>query len=104
MKRLALAVVLAAVACTIAFAKSGALATLSASMTSIDEPRPLYTTEQERLVSAIAGSILNIAAFADRFDEGDGVQVRNILPAGEKGKVTAARRARMFSLGGGGRG
>jgi hypothetical protein len=98
MKRFVLAAVLAAVACSVAFAKSGTFATLSASVSSFNEPRPLYTTEQERLVSAIAGSILNIAAFADRFDEGDPFQVRNVLPLARPSKFTLARRAEVFTV------
>jgi len=88
MKRLVLAAVLAAVACTVAFANSATFL----------RPAPLYTTDQEKFVSAIAGSILNIAAFADRFDEGDPFQVRNILPAGRTSKFTLARRAEVFTI------
>ena len=98
MKRLALAVVLAAIACTVAFAKSGTFASLSASVTSLNRPDPLYTTEQERLVSAIAGSILNIAAFADRFEAGDPFHVRNVVVLGPTAKFKLARRAEVFTV------
>jgi hypothetical protein len=98
MKRFLLAGVLAAVACSVAFAKSGTFSNLSASVASLNAPRPLYTTEQERLVSAIAGSILNIAAFADRFETGDAFQVRNVLPSGKPTKFTIARRAEVFTV------
>jgi hypothetical protein len=98
MKRLLLAAVLAAVACTVAFAKSGTFSSLSSSVTALDQQGPLYTTEQERLVSAIAGSILNIAAFADRFDEGDSFHVRNVLTQGKPSKFTLARRAEVFTV------
>src|SRR5262245_949060 len=97
MKRVALAVVLAAVACSVGFARTGTFSTLAVSAPSFSERGPLYTTEQERLVSAIAGSILNIAAFADRFDAGDPFHVRNILPAGSA-KFTVARRAEVFTV------
>ena len=98
MKRLALAAVLAAVACTVAFAKTGTFSSLSASVTVLDDARPLYTTEDERLVSAIAGSILNIAAFADRFEAGDPFRVRHVLPSGPTAKFTLARRAEVFTV------
>jgi len=98
MTRFALAAVLAAVACTVAFAKSGTFSTLSPSVTSPNTSGPLYTTEPERLVSAIAGSILNIAAFADRFDAGDPFRVRNVLPQGRTAKFTLARRAEVFTV------
>ena len=98
MKRVALAAILAAVACTIVFARTGTFSTFAAPAPSFKERGPLYTTEQERLVSAIAGSILNIAAFADRFDAGDPFHVRNILPAGKSAKFTVARRAEVFTV------
>jgi hypothetical protein len=97
MKRLFLAAAIAAVACTVAFAKTGTFSSLSASVTSLDARGPLYTTEQERLVSAIAGSILNIAAFADRFEEGDPFRVRNVQTRG-RATFTLARRAEVFTV------
>jgi hypothetical protein len=94
MKRFALAAVIAAVACTVAFAKSGTFSNLA----SLDAPEPLYITEQEHLVSAIAGSILNIAAFADHFETGDAFTVRNVQPGGKPAKFTLARRAELFTV------
>jgi len=98
MKRFVLAGVLAAIACSVAFAKSGTFSDLSASVAAFNERGPLYTTEQERLVSAIAGSILNIAAFADRFDAGDAFQVRNVSHVGAAAKFSLARRAEVFTV------
>ena len=95
MKRFLLAAVLAGIACSVAFAKSGTFSDLSASMAALNAPQPLYRTEDERVVSAIAGSILNIAAFADRFDAGDGFQVRAI-PGSRR--FSLARRAEVFTV------
>jgi hypothetical protein len=98
MKRLFLVGTLAAVACSVAFAKSGTFSGLSATVAAFNQPAPLYTTEQERLVSAIAGSILNIAAFADRFEEGDAFQVRNVTGSRRSAKFTLQRRAEIFTV------
>jgi hypothetical protein len=98
MKRTVLAVVLAAVACSVAFAKSGTFSDLSASVAAFNQPQPLYRTEDERLVSAIAGSILNIAAFADRFDAGDPFQVRSLSTSPKVAKFALARRAEVFTV------
>lgn len=98
MKRIVLAAALAAVACSVAFAKTGTFSNLSASVASLNTPSPLYTTEQEHFVSAIAGSILNIAAFADRFDAGDPFRVRSVVPTGKPAKFTLARRAEVFTV------
>ena len=98
MKRFLLAGVIAAVACSVAFAKSGTFSDLSSSVASFTQPAPLYTTEQERLVSAIAGSILNIAAFADRFEAGDAFQVRNVSRTGKGAKFSLQRRAEVFTV------
>ena len=98
MKRIALAAVFAAIACSMAFAKSGTFSSLSASVTSLNESEPLYTTAQERLVSAIAGSILNIAAFADRFEPGDSFQVRNIARDDNSAKYSLRRRTEIFTV------
>jgi hypothetical protein len=98
MNRLSLAAVLAAVACSVAFAKSGAFSSLSASVVAFNEPAPLYTTDQERLVSAIAGSILNIAAFADRFEPGDPFQVRNTANTRDTARFSVVRRAEVFTV------
>jgi len=94
MKRFVLAAVIAAVGCTVAFAKSGTFSNLA----SLNAPEPVYITEQEHLVSAIAGSILNIAAFADHFETGDAFHVRNVQPGGKPAKFTLARRAELFTV------
>jgi len=98
MKRSLLTVAIAAIACIAAAAKTGTFSALAASVPAIDQRGPLYTTDQERLVSAIAGSILNIAAFADRFDTGDSFHVRNLLPQGKPAKFTLARRSEVFTV------
>jgi hypothetical protein len=98
MKRSLLAAVIAAAACTVAFAKTGTFSTLSSSAPGVDQRGPAYTTDQERLVSAIAGSILNIAAFADRFETGDPFHVRNVLAQGKPATFTLARRAEVFTV------
>jgi len=98
MKRIALATVFAAIACSMAFAKSGTFSSLSASVTAFNQRTPLYTTDQERLVSAIAGSILNIAAFADRFEPGDSFQVRNVTRVAGGAKYSLRRRAEIFTV------
>jgi hypothetical protein len=98
MKRVLLAAVLTAIACSVAAAKSGTFSTLSASVASLNDRGPLYTTRDERIVSAIAGSILNIAAFANRFDEGDPFHVRNVAAAGGTAKFTLERRAEVFTV------
>jgi hypothetical protein len=98
MMRFLLAGFLAAVACSVAFAKSGTFSEFSSSVAAFTQPAPLYTTEQERLVSAIAGSILNIAAFADRFEAGDPFQVRNITSKGRPAKFSLQRRAEVFTV------
>jgi hypothetical protein len=98
MKRIALAAVLAAVACSVPFANSGTFSELSASVAAFNQPAPLYTNEQERLVSAIAGSILNIAAFADHFEASDPFQVRNAADTRHGARFTVVRRAEVFTV------
>jgi hypothetical protein len=101
MSRLVFASIITALASTIAFSNSGVfstLAALAAPVTAVNTAGPLYTTEQEHLVSEIAGSILNIAAFADRFDAGDPFHVRNVLPSSPTPKFTLARRAEVFTV------
>ena len=98
MKRILFAGVLGVVACSVAFAKTGTFSGLSATVAAFSQPAPLYTTEQERLVSAIAGSILNIAAFADRFEADDPFQVRNVTSANNGAKFTLQRRAEIFTV------
>jgi hypothetical protein len=98
MKRLLLAAALAGAACSVPFAKSRTFFDLPASVAAFNEPQPLYTTEDERLVSAIAGSILNIAAFADRFDAGDPFQVRAVPGAIRPTKFSLARRTEVFTV------
>jgi hypothetical protein len=94
MKRFLLAAVFSSVACAAGFAKSGTLSALTPTLSVIDANAPRYTTEDERIVSEIAGSILNIAAFADHFEPGAPFQVRNVGPS----RFSVARRAEVFTV------
>jgi len=91
MKRLVLAAILSAIACTVGFAKSGTFPGFSA-------PTLPEATEPEKLVSEITGSILNIAAFASRFDPADAFHVRNVARAGAAPKFSVARRGEVFTI------
>jgi len=85
-------------ACAAGFAKSGTFFEMSPSLSGISASAPRYTTENERLVSEIAGSILNIAAFADHFEPGDSFQVRSAAAAAGHAKFTLTRRAEVFTV------
>jgi hypothetical protein len=63
--------------CTAAFAETGTFSYFSPG-TEIDAtPESAVAREQHWIVSEIAGSMLNIAAFAGHFEAGDPFQVRN---------------------------
>jgi hypothetical protein len=94
MKRLLLAAIFSTVACAAGFAKSGSFSALTPPLRVIDASAPRYTTEEERIVSEIAGSILNIAAFADHFEPDVPFQVRNVGPS----RFSVARRAEVFTV------
>lgn len=94
MKRLSIAAVFSLAACAAGFAKSGSFSGMAPSLAGINASAPRYTTEDERLISEIAGSILNIAAFADHFEPSDAFQVRTV---GAR-KFSIARRAEMFTV------
>ena len=98
MKRFLPVVLLGAIACTAAFAKSGTFAAFAAANPRLERSYLPYTTEQEKLVSEIAGSILNIAAFASHFDPADRFQVRNIANAGDVPRFSVARRGEVFRV------
>lgn len=68
------------------------------SLAGINTAAPAYTREDERLVSEIAGSILNIAAFADHFEPGDSFQVRNAGASGAVNRFSLTRRAEVFTI------
>jgi hypothetical protein len=93
-----LAAVLTTIACAAGVAKSGTFSDLSPSFSGINTAAPRYTTEEERLVSEIAGSILNMAAFADHFEPGDPFQVRNVRLGHGRAKYSLARRAEVFTV------
>jgi hypothetical protein len=98
MGRLAFVAVFSLVACAAGFAKSGTFAAMPPSLHGINAEAPPYTSEEEKLVSEIAGSILNIAAFADHFEPGDPFQVRNVAATGTHSKFSLARRAEVFTV------
>ena len=98
MGRLAFLSLFSLVACAAGFAKSGTFAAMPPSLRGINTAAPAYTSEDEKLVSEIAGSILNIAAFADRFEPGDPFQVRHVAAAGTRSKFSLARRAEVFTV------
>jgi hypothetical protein len=89
---------LSTVACAAGLVTSGTLSTMTPSLTGINAAAPRYTTEQERLVSEIAGSILNIAADADHFEPGDAFQVRTVGVTAGASKFSLARRAEVFTV------
>jgi hypothetical protein len=98
MKRLFVVAAFCSVACAAGFANSGSFSTLTPSLRGINAAAPRYTTDDERLVSEIAGSILNIAAFADHFETGDSFQVRNTGRASGLRRFSLARRAEVFTV------
>jgi hypothetical protein len=98
MGRLAFVALFSLVACAAGFAKSGTFAEMPPSLTGINAAAPAYTSEDEKLVSEIAGSILNIAAFADHFEPGDPFQVRNVSATATRSKFSLARRAEVFTV------
>src|SRR4051812_16855962 len=99
MKGLLLAAVFSTVAVAAVIANSGSFSSFAPSLSGVSVNGPRYTTEDERLVSEIAGSILNIAAFADHFEMGDPFHVRNIGTRGTSGvRFTVARRAEVFTV------
>ncbi len=98
MHRFLVAAALSTVAGAAGFAGSGSFSDLPPSLSGINASAPRYTTEDERLVSEIAGSILNIAAFADHFETGDAFQVRNVGATPRSAKFSLARRAEVFTV------
>jgi hypothetical protein len=98
MRRLIFIAVFTSAACAAGFATSGTFSAMPPTLSGINASAPRYVTEDERLVSEIAGSILNIAAFADHFDPGDPFQVRNVGGADGRAKFSLARRAEVFTV------
>ena len=98
MKRLLLVAVFSTVACAAGLAKSGTFSAMPPSLAGINTAAPAYTREDERLVSEIAGSILNIAAFADHFEPGDSFQVRNAPASRGVNRFSLTRRAEVFTI------
>jgi len=85
-------------ACTFGFAETGTFSYFSSATTAAAAPERIYTTEQERLVSEIAGSILNIAAFAGHFEPGDPFQVRNTKGPSGVPRFELRRRAEEYTV------
>jgi hypothetical protein len=63
---------------TAAFAETGTFSYFPPALEDAPAAATTATREQEWIVSEIAGSMLNIAAYAGRFEPGDPFQVRNI--------------------------
>jgi len=63
--------------CTAAFAESGRFSYFSLAASNDATPASAVLEEQEWIVSEIAGSMLNIAAFAGHFEAGDPFYVRS---------------------------
>lgn len=98
MHKFLIAAAFSTVAGAAGYAGSGSFSNLPPSLTGINASAPRYTTQDERLVSEIAGSILNIAAFADHFETGDAFQVRNVGATPGSAKFSLARRAEVFTV------
>jgi hypothetical protein len=99
MKRLIFAAVFSTIAVAAAIASSGSFSAFSPSLTDLSASGPRYTTDDEQIVSEIAGSILNIAAFADHFEPGEPFHVRNVgahTPGTHR--FSLARRAEVFTV------
>lgn len=84
----ALALVLGILAA--AFAETGTFSYVAPVLESAPPPASTATREQEWIVSEIAGSMLNIAAYAGHFEPGDPFQVRNV-----GGEANGAQRFRL---------
>jgi hypothetical protein len=97
MKRLLVAGVLSAIACTVAFAKTGTFSALASTAPSIETASRLYTNDTEAVVSEIAGSILNIAASASHFAPGDPFHVRNV-GSDDRPRFRLTRRGEVFTV------
>ncbi len=63
---------------TAGFAETGTFSYFSPAVETAPSAVSAETREQEWIVSEIAGSMLNIAAYAGRFEPGDPFQVRNV--------------------------
>src|ERR1041385_2285395 len=98
MNRLFVVAAFFSVACAAGLANVGSFSTFRPSLRGISAAAPRYTTEDERLVSEIAGSILNIAAFADHFETGESFQVRKTGRTWGVLRFSLARRAEGFTV------
>jgi len=72
------------------FAETGTFSYFSPAFEHASAAESTATREQEWIVSEIAGSMLNIAAYAGRFEPGDAFQVRNVST-----EPTGAQRFRL---------
>jgi hypothetical protein len=84
---------------TAGFAETGTLSYFSPAFEGASAARSGTATEQEWIVSAIAGSMLNIAAYAGHFDVADPFQARNIgIDANGAQRFRLTRRAEEYTV------
>ncbi|HYT75890.1 MAG TPA: hypothetical protein VEL79_14145, partial [Vicinamibacterales bacterium] len=99
MNRSSYALVLGLAICTVAFAETGTFSYSSPAASAIAPSNRAVTIEQEWIVSEIAGSMLNIAAFAGRFEPGDPFQVRNAgTDSSGVPRFTLTRRVEEYTI------
>jgi hypothetical protein len=93
----ALALGLALVA--VGFAETGTFSYFSPAFENAPTVDSAVTREQEWIVSEIAGSMLNIAAYAGRFEAGDPFEVRNIgIEANGAQRFRLTRRVEEYTV------
>ena len=84
---------------TAGFAETGTLSYFSPAFEGASAARSGASSEQEWIVSAIAGSMLNIAAYAGHFDVADPFQARNIgTDANGTLRFRLTRRAEEYTI------
>jgi hypothetical protein len=84
---------------TAGFAESGTLSYFSPGFEGVAAARGATADERESIVSAIAGSMLNIAAYAGHFDVADPFQARNIgVDANGAQRFRLTRRAEEYTV------
>ena len=79
------------------FAETGTFSYFAPPFESVPAGTSTTVREQEWIVSEIAGSMLNIAAYAGRFEPGDPFQVRNI-GSEPNGRINAKSRSAIKSF------
>jgi hypothetical protein len=91
MKRGSLLIVPGLALCMFAFAQIG---TFSSAFSAPPAPR----TPEEKIVSEIAGSILDMAAIAGHYEPSEPFQVRNISASEGESRYVALRRGEQYTL------